>query len=93
MAQPTDAAHYEQTRSALMEDPVILNMLGGLDEVPDSAIMHEDGTATHEFTLGALDEYRRRGGTVDCHIGGPAQALLRLRKQSQGKTRGKGTVI
>ena len=83
------AAHYDETVKALMADPIIRDMVGGL--VNDQSI--EAKTAVHNlrttgwapgFMQVALREYTARGGKVETHIGGPAEAItLILREQAR----------
>jgi hypothetical protein len=76
-----EAAHYQETRDALAKDPIIQAMateLSNLDLVAEAT--HESGNPRYEFMLGALREYKRRGGTIQTHIGGPAEAILAIVK-------------
>ena len=72
MTTVIESEQYEETRLALMNDPIIRQMAAELP--PD---FHEDMHAWW-FIHGALDEYNRRGGTIPTHIGGPAEAMRRL---------------
>lgn len=83
------AAHYDVTVSALKADPIIQAMVKGL--VNDPSI--EAKTAVHNlittgwapgFMQVALREYQARGGKVETHIGGPAEAITAiLREQAR----------
>jgi hypothetical protein len=64
------AEHYDGTESALMLDPIVRALAA---EVPAGF-----DTSSWSFTVGALDEYKRRGGTIPCHIGGVAAAIRAL---------------
>ena len=57
---------------ALMADPIIQTM----------ATEISDGTdlKTFQFIGAAYKEYRRRGGHVQTHVGGPAEAIRRLKR-------------
>lgn len=71
------AAHYDETEKRLAQDPIIIDMAGGLKGVARADLVHEDGTTPRfEFMLGANTEYRDRGGTDGGHIGAVAHALL-----------------
>lgn len=72
------AAHYGEAVARLMADPIIIDMAGGLAGVPLDTLTHPDGTARFEFMQGANAEYRNRGGKDGAHIGGIAEALLKL---------------
>lgn len=78
-----EAAHYGETRRALMADPIIVAMAEELEGLPwHKDLCHEDRTTPRfEFMMGALDEYKRRGGTIGSHIGGPAEAILALLRE------------
>ena len=72
------AAHYDAVERALEADPVIQRMYRELEnagyDLPDL-----DGW---DFIQAALQEYRRRGGTVQTHIGGPAAAIRHLARRT-----------
>jgi hypothetical protein len=79
-----EAEHYGQTRRALQADPIIGAMAAELRGMPAGQLVHEEsGTPRHEFMMGALREYQRRGGQIGTHIGGPAEAILALLKSSE----------
>lgn len=73
-----EAAHYGETRTALVADPIIIAMAQGLAGIPLAELQHEDGGPVWQFMSAASDEYHKRGGTIQAHIGGPAEALLIL---------------
>jgi hypothetical protein len=67
------AAHYGETEAALADDPIIRAMAW---EIPaDTAATMLDGDPNWTFMQASLDEYKRRGGTIPTHIGGPARAV------------------
>jgi hypothetical protein len=73
-------SHYEESRKALMQDPIVQDMARGLEGHPIEELAHESGTPRHEFMLAANREYHERGGLAPGHLGAVAEALLRLRK-------------
>jgi hypothetical protein len=66
------AAHYDETIDELVKDPIIQAMAVSLT-LQDVQGIHGTG-----FMQAALYEYGKRGGTVQSHIGGPAEALQRI---------------
>lgn len=68
-----EATHYEETRKALMVDPIIVAMAA---EIPDDVDLTQSALMN-----AALREYNARGGTVATHIGGPIEAIRRLKGQ------------
>lgn len=79
---PIEADHYRETRAALARDPIIRQMAR---ELPDDWRLRfhgpNDRTMSYHFMTQALDEYKRRGGTISTHIGGPAEAIFQVRKE------------
>jgi hypothetical protein len=74
-----ESPEYEATRLRLMADPIVREMAIGCLLNDPAALAHEDGTPRHEFMLAALREYEARAGhPAECHIGGVAEAILRL---------------
>jgi hypothetical protein len=67
-----EAGHYEEKRNELMADPIIQKMA---DEIPDGA---EVDYSAWGFISKALDEYKQRGGQIQTHIGGPAEAIRNI---------------
>lgn len=61
------ADYYRIAVQNLVNDPILGAMAR---EIPDGFDLE-----THEFMMGALREYRTRGGEVETHIGGPAEAI------------------
>lgn len=81
-----ESPRYEATRRALIADPIIQALaheVGQSLHDPKLNLVHEDGSPTFSFTTAALEEYHKRGGQVPTHIGGPAQAILRLLAQER----------
>ncbi|WP_433242593.1 hypothetical protein [Actinomadura nitritigenes] len=73
------SADYDETVTKLMADPIIRDMAKGLANEKLADLQHDEtGTPRHGFMMPALDEYKRRGGKIESHIGGPAEALLRI---------------
>lgn len=64
--------HYEDTVLMLMKDPIIIDMAGGVYG------MEPDNLKGFSFINAALQEYNKRGGQIETHIGGPAEAIRRL---------------
>lgn len=84
-----EAAHYEQTRAALRDDPIIRDMYAnprtGIKGIPLDKVAHEDGTPKFEFMMGSLREWQSRGGVVEgrLHIGAVAEVLVEMIKADQ----------
>ena len=77
------AADYDETERALAEDPIIVAMaaeLVGVRQLDRENPVEGEGVdfESWSFMHGALDEYRKRGGTIASHIGGPAAAIRDL---------------
>lgn len=92
-----EANHYRETRAKLVADPIIQAMAAEIQQrvTLEEALAYftHNGTRrgtdegdgpTHRFMGQALDEYKKRGGTVDTHIGGPAEAVLIILKGDGG---------
>jgi hypothetical protein len=74
-----ESADYEATRVRLMADPTVQAMAHGCKANDRADLAHDTGTPTHGFMLAALREYQARTGhPAECHIGGVAEAILRL---------------
>jgi hypothetical protein len=69
------AAHYDETVEALIADPIIIAMAA---EIPADF----DGRL-NDLMVAALHGYTERGGQVNCHIGGPIEAIAILRPDLQ----------
>jgi hypothetical protein len=65
---------YDETVRKLCEDPIIICMAM---EVPDDTEMYGSG-----FLMSALREYQARGGKIQTHIGGPAEAIRLLKDRA-----------
>ena len=65
------AKHYDDTVQALIKDPIITAMAS---VIPDCVDL-EDGNVMQA----ALGEYRRRGGKISSHIGGPIEAIRAIK--------------
>lgn len=76
-----EAEYYGETRNALVADPIIRDMAGGVAHIDRHELAYDDGSPRHAFMMAALREYQGRGGTIDSHIGGPAEAVLSLLKE------------
>lgn len=59
---------------ALTADPIIQAMA---DEVDERTV----DLRSFDFIGGAYREYRRRGGRLETYLGGPAEAIRRLKHQ------------
>lgn len=79
-----EAEKYRETRAALAEDPIIQALATELP--PDWRLQFTHGGTddqpNYNFMCRALDEYKRRGGTIKTHIGGPAEAVIAVRKKT-----------
>lgn len=76
-----EASHYQRVRDALAKDPVIVKMAEEVGTINDpEGMTHDGGHPRYSFMLWSLREYRARGGTIESHIGGPAEAILALLK-------------
>lgn len=79
-----DPSHGE-VEEALAADPIIQDMAKGLYGHPYNELAHEGGAPRHEFMGAANDEYRKRGGLIEGHMGAVGRALLLvLKQQGQG---------
>lgn len=67
------AAHYGETIAALKADPIIIEMAATITKADVAGGIHGTG-----FMQAALAEYNRRGGRVNTHIGGPAEAIAEI---------------
>jgi hypothetical protein len=85
-----ESADYEETRQRLIKDPVVIEMASELrlaistNQVDKATLVHNEDpddprpTPRFEFMQASNAEYRTRGGTDGGHLGGIAEALLRL---------------
>jgi len=64
---------YSDVIAALMADPIIQAMASEIEGV-------EADLKSFTFIGAAHREYRRRGGQEPTHVGGPAEAIRRLRR-------------
>jgi hypothetical protein len=89
MTPALESEDYEQTRQALVKDQHIIDMANELMEFghhPIEELVHQESeTPRHEFMMTALREYHSRAGdnSIETHIGGPAEAVIRLMKERQ----------
>ena len=74
------AKHYTEKVVELIEDNIIQDMT---DECPNGLNFKDFG-----FITGALAEYKKRGGNVETHIGGPAEAIEILKKTEKDEGSG-----
>lgn len=91
MSGVLEGREYGETRERLMREPIIQTManemidgvenhglsLGDLFHVAPG-VKAEAWTCRMEFMSRSLDEYKKRGGQVPCHIGGVAESIQRL---------------
>ncbi len=63
---------YNETILKLMGDPIIVKLAKDVSTLPHSEM------SRWEFMSAALREYVGRGGKVNTHIGGPADAISHL---------------
>lgn len=64
------AAHYAETIKKLKADPIIQEMA--------ASIPADFDLTSWNFMTRSLDVYKERGGVVETHIGGPAEAIAEL---------------
>lgn len=78
-----EAAHYEEDRQALMKDPIVIKMEEELYDpsVPFHTMVDSEDHPTFAFMQLCNREYSTRGGKIGAHIGGVAEAIVRLRNQ------------
>lgn len=85
---PIESAQYEETRQILMKDQHIIEMAAEMMRHPENwtwdELVHESGTPKNIFMMAALEEYRARAGgdAQHSHIGGPAEAIIRILKDN-----------
>lgn len=74
------ADHYRNTVQALKADPIIGQMAAELNLAADplAGATDENGQPTFNFMQAANREYARRGGRIEAHIGGVAEAITGL---------------
>jgi hypothetical protein len=78
MIMAIEAESYQATREALMADPIIQAMADVVPPLAVAGLSDDDGEPTWGFIRKAMDTYARLGGTVETHIGGPAEAVLMI---------------
>ena len=73
---------YRESVDKLIASPVIMQMVLGLEGVPDEKLAHDDGGPRFEFMQAANRQYAKMGGdpALPLAIGSVAQALLKVRK-------------
>jgi hypothetical protein len=78
---------YAETVRKLKQDPIIRQMAaeatGAYLRRPSEYVHTEDGGKTPRYTFmaTALDTYKRRGGLIEGHMGGPARAIIEIIKE------------
>lgn len=76
-----ESPEYERTRLRLVADPVVQDMARGCRGLHRDTMAHPgpDGGPRHEFMLASLRRYEELAGhPAESHIGGVAEAILRL---------------
>ena len=66
---------YGETRKALFVDPLITAMAVEIADAIKAGHLTRADLDEWSFTVAALRQYNERGGTVDTHIGGPAEVI------------------
>lgn len=69
---------YKETVEKLLNDPIIQKLVS---EAPPGVT--EEWLQGTEFINSSLRAYQERGGTIETHIGGPAEAILILWRDKQ----------
>lgn len=83
-----ESPQYEETRQTLMKDRHIIEMAAELKSAPGNwnwdELVHESGSPKNGFMMASLEEYRNRAGAdaQHSHIGGPAEAIIRILKDN-----------
>lgn len=82
-----ESGDYEETRQRLVQDPLIIAMAEQIKadkNFDQSKLVHNEDpddprpTPTFQFMMSTNMEYQKRGGADGGHIGGVAEAILRL---------------
>lgn len=73
------ASHYNAVVATLMADDIIIALARDITDV--ALVTYPDGIPTYEFMIAASNEYNRRGGLALTHMGGPAEAIVALRRR------------
>lgn len=83
MTHVIESDDYREEVAQLKEDPIIIQMA---DELPPDWRLQfthggTDDSPNWFFMTRASDEYHRRGGTQGRSIGGPAKAIIAVRRE------------
>jgi len=73
-----EAKHYQETRDRLAKDPIVIAMAASLTPEVIDAETHDSGSVKFGFMLAANEEYAKRGGSGQGHIGAVAEALAMI---------------
>jgi hypothetical protein len=75
-----EAAHYRETIARLEADPIIKKMAKELLATGETVDSVSNGieNPSWEFMMACQREYKKRGGAISHHLGGPARAVLNL---------------
>jgi hypothetical protein len=72
------SAEYGEVEAALAKNPIVIGMAEGVRDMWNTQrdlLVGPGGSPKHDFMLTALDTYKKRGGTIGCHIGAVANAI------------------
>ena len=76
------AGHYAATVNQLKADPIIKQMAEVIPAEALGQLTNEAGEPIWNFMQAANQEYANRGGEIEAHIGGVAEAIIALRQAS-----------
>jgi len=78
-----EAGHYEEARRRLMQDSIVIGMADEMrGNIALDKVRHDSGSPRFGFMQAANAEYAKRGGKDGGHLGGVAEALLRLLEEA-----------
>jgi hypothetical protein len=70
-----ESEDYGRARNALAADPIVRDLARGIRLDDIRRLFHDDLSPRGDFMVAAMREYAERGGTVQAHIGGVAEAI------------------
>lgn len=80
MSGAIEHPRYQEIVELLKADPIIIGMFEELRTTGEkpSDLTSEEGTPLWAFMQSSLETYKKRGGQIPSHLGGPARAILQL---------------